>query len=103
MRKTFDARHRPFVLPSSLSELDGPTEAGEVVLPTHLDWSSGRRYDLDDPLHRRRVYEIVLREGTLDDLRRFVDANALAAVFDDLYLPEDIRTAWRRLLVDRAA
>lgn len=103
MRDTFSARHRPFVVPGSLDELDGQTASGIVVLPTHLDWSSGRTYDMDDPHDRRRVYEIVLREGTLEDLRRYVDPDELVAVFDELFLPEEIRTAWQRLLIERVA
>lgn len=103
MREVFDARHRPFAVPRSLAGLDGPTESGVVTLPAHLEWSSGRRYDLDDPRDRRRVYEVVLREGTLDDLRRYVDADELTAVFDELFLPDVIRAAWRELLTERVA
>ena len=89
---------RPFVVPGSLAELDGPTVSGRVHLPPHLDWSSGREYDLDDPADRVRVYEIVLREGTLDDLRTFVDPMRLAEAFQQLFLPTAIAEAWRALL-----
>jgi hypothetical protein len=92
------ARHRPFVVPASLEELDGPTMDGRVRLPTHVDWSVGRVYDLADPIDRRRVYELVLREGDLDDLRRYVDAELLVDQFDELVLPDEIRTAWAGLL-----
>ena len=68
VEQTFSARRRPFALPASLADLDGPSASGLIDLPQHLDWSSRRSYDLDDPRDRRRVYEIVLREGTLDDL-----------------------------------
>jgi hypothetical protein len=34
-------------------------------------------YDLTDRVDRRRVYEVVLREGSLDDLRRYVDVRDL--------------------------
>jgi hypothetical protein len=97
------ARHRPFVVPGSLEELDGPTMDGRVRLPTHVDWSVGRVYDLADPIDRRRVYELVLREGDLDDLRRYVDAELLVDQFDELVLPDEIRTAWARLLRSRTA
>ncbi|HLL92343.1 MAG TPA: hypothetical protein VK252_05330 [Solirubrobacteraceae bacterium] len=30
-------------------------------------------YDLDDPIDRARVYEQVLREGTEDDVRFYID------------------------------
>jgi len=89
---------RPFVVPGSLAELDGPTVSGRVHLPLHLDWSSRREYDLDDAVDRARVYEIVLREGTLDDLKTFVDPMRLAEAFQHLFLPSAITEAWRALL-----
>ena len=89
---------RPFVVPGSLAELDGPTVSGRIRLPLHLDWSSGREYDLDDPVDRARVYEIVLREGTLDDLRTFVDPQRLADALQRMFLPTAIAEAWRALL-----
>lgn len=100
MEQTFSARRRPFAVPASVDDLDGPSVSGLIVLPQHLDWSSRRSYDLDDPRDRRRVYEIVLREGTLEDLRRYVDADELVAVFDELFLPEDIRAGWRQLIAE---
>jgi hypothetical protein len=97
-RLSADDSRQAFALPARLKELDGPTVAGRVRLPTHLDWSAGRVYDLTDLVDRRRVYEVVLREGNLDDLRRYVDVRELAEQFDKLVLPDGIRTAWARLL-----
>ena len=87
-----------FVVPGSLAELDGPTVSGRVRLPLHLDWSSGREYDLEYPADRARVYEIVLREGTLDDLRTFVDPLRLSDTLQRMFLPIAIAEAWRALL-----
>ncbi|MEX2503920.1 MAG: hypothetical protein WD378_03665 [Egicoccus sp.] len=97
MSHSFDARTRPFEVPASVAELDGPSAAGVVELPPHLVWSGDRRYDLDDPHDRRRVYEIVLREGSLADQRRYVDREELVRVFDELFLPAPIQAAWRAL------
>jgi hypothetical protein len=44
---------------------------------------------------RIRVYEQVLREGTEDDVRFYVDADELREVFDELVLPPPVRRAWR--------
>lgn len=65
-----------------------------VELPLHLKWSGPRTYDLQDPRQLRRLYEIVLREGTSRDIRRYVDRGTVLAVLDDLVLPERVRAAW---------
>ena len=72
-------------------------------LPVHLDWSAERMYDLNDPVDRRRVYELVLREGSLDDLRRYIAVRELTEQLDELVLPDEIRTAWAKLLGGPAA
>lgn len=100
MSARFSARRRPFTLPASLDELDGPTATGTVTLPPHIDWSSRRTYDLADRSDRLRVYELVLREGTLEDLRRYVDARELVDAFDELFVPDHIETAWHQLFAE---
>ena len=40
------------------------------------------------------MYEIVLREGTSRDVRRYIDRDTVLAVLDDLVLPERVRAAW---------
>ena len=42
----------------------------------------------------RPTYEIVTREGTTDDVRRFIDVGELIARWDQLYLPEKLRRTW---------
>ncbi|MCL6614274.1 MAG: hypothetical protein K6U03_06640 [Firmicutes bacterium] len=69
-------------------------QRGTVRLPLHLKWSEPRDYDLTDPAQRKRVYEIVLREGRAEDIRRYIDPAELRRVWDDLYLPENVRAAW---------
>lgn len=64
-----------------------------VRLPLHVKWSGPRDYDLDDPADRRGVYEVVLREGSAADVRRFVDPAELARVIHDLVLPSHVRVA----------
>jgi hypothetical protein len=51
-------------------------------------------YDLDDPVDRARVYEQVLREGTDDDVRYYIDPDQLADILDELVLPARVRTSW---------
>jgi hypothetical protein len=68
---------------------------GRVELPTRVSWSGPDRcWDLDRRRDRLRVYEIVLAEGTDEDVRRFVDIDSLIALWSDLSLPEHVRSAW---------
>ncbi len=80
----------------SLAELRGPT-SGTVELPHRLVWQAPelRRFDLEDPYQRGRLYEIVLREAIrLDELRDWLDAAVLREVWPELYLPRGVRRAW---------
>lgn len=66
-----------------------------VVLPLHLNWSvTGRRFDLRERRQRARVYEMVLREGTSDDVLAYVDGALLVDLWDELVLPAEVRSAW---------
>ena len=47
------------------------------------------------------MYEQVLREGTTDDVRRYVRASKLVEVWDDLILPAYVRAAWEPWLQRR--
>ena len=86
---------RPVALPEDLDDASAPKAAGEVELPFHIRWSGPPiTYDLMDRADRARVYEQVLREGTEDDVRYFVDADQLRELFDELVLPPPVRSAW---------
>jgi hypothetical protein len=93
--------NRDVQLPRTLAELCGPT-SGSIGLPVTLFWSGPRpdgvRWNLVDPARRRDLYEIVLVEGTLDDIRRLVNGPALVEVWDLMYLPARVRTAWAPLI-----
>ena len=43
---------------------------------------------------RARLYEVVLREGDLDDICALVDGRELVRLWDELYLPVWLREAW---------
>ena len=40
------------------------------------------------------IYEQVLREGTQEDVRRFIDVDQLVALWPRLYLPHWVSRAW---------
>ena len=86
---------RPVAVPD---DVDSPAleKAGDtIVLPLHIRWSGQpKSYDLRDRRDRLRVYEQVLREGNDADVRHFVDVDQLLDLWEDLVLPEYVRTAW---------
>ncbi len=85
---------RAIAVPGSLDDLQGPLE-GQVRLPHHLDWSARAVYDLSDERWRRLLYEIVLEEAaTVEDLRTWINGEALLESWPHLYLPRVVRAAW---------
>lgn len=88
----FSARERPVEVPDDLD--DSAPSSGRVRLPTDIAWSGQPDYDLDDPQQLRRVYEQVLREGTADEIRAYVRASTLLEVWEELFLPPQVRRAW---------
>jgi hypothetical protein len=92
--------------PRSLAELRGPL-TGRVGLPIRLFWSGpdprGVRWDLADPVRRRDLYEILLVEGTVEDIRELVNGVELVRLWDEMYLPPWVRAAWRVLIESAGA
>lgn len=93
------SRGRPFHVPDRLPRLPAPAALAQVRLPLHLNWSArGHLFDLADRRQRARVYAIVLREGTPEDILDYVDGVLLADLGEELVLPREIREAWTPLL-----
>ncbi len=86
---------RPVALPEDVDDPDLLKASGVVTLPFHVRWSEpSLTYDLGRRADRLRVYEQVLREGTADDVRTYIDVDQLLDFFDDLVLPPNVRRAW---------
>jgi hypothetical protein len=69
--------------------------SGIITLPLHLHWSGPTsEFDLDDPADLRLVDATVLREGSADDVREWIDPVLLLEVWDSLWLPPAIHEAW---------
>ncbi len=92
---------RDVPVPLALTDLHGPT-TGAIALPATLFWSGPHprdvRWDVTDLDRRRDLYEIVLVEGTLDDIIQLVHGPSLVEVWDRMYLPHRVRSAWRTLI-----
>jgi len=73
-----------------------------VILPPNVSWSGTPRvYDLDSQADSISVYEQVLQEGTVDDVRAFIDLDRLIKLWDDLVLPPHVRLAWAHWISER--
>ncbi|SHN46908.1 hypothetical protein SAMN05443668_1193 [Cryptosporangium aurantiacum] len=88
-------------LPSAVDDLRGPLD-GEVHLPLRVYWTGpdpeAVTWDLGRESRRARLYEIVLREGTLDDIRSLINGRELVRLWDRLWLPVHLRRAWQPLI-----
>lgn len=97
---------RDVELPASLDELRGPTR-GVVRLPLRIYWSGpdpeAVEWEVDTARGRCSLYEVVLREGGLDDVRRLVDGATLVELWGELYLPAWLHAAWQPLIDARVA
>lgn len=86
---------RPVVVPRDIDDPAIEKASGLVELPPWIRWSgSPRSYDLSRRDDRIRLYEQVLREGTAEDIKRFIRIDHLVDVWDDLLLPAHVRKAW---------
>lgn len=75
-------------IPDDIDDSTLDKASGVDELPRHIAWSEpSLTYDLKRRADRLRVYEQVLREGTEDDVRYYVDVEELTRVFDELVLP----------------
>lgn len=88
--------HRPYTLPESLDELQGPT-SGVLVLPERIAWTGRSRYRLDDDREAAVAYERILEESQSSrDLRAYVSHALLIRLWRHLYLPIRLRRTWEQ-------
>lgn len=85
---------KPFCLPTSLDELQGPT-TGTIHLPIHLCWTPGDRiFNLAEYGDALIVYQCVIAEGTVQDQREFLNHSLLTKLWPYLHLDVMIIAAW---------
>jgi len=85
---------RPVTVARALADLAGPSH-GQVRLPSSLEWSSDRVFELGDDSDLRLLYETVLREARdAGDLARYLDSELLISVWPRLWLPPQVRRVW---------
>ena len=92
---------RPVEIPDDLADCTAASASGRVRLPQRLAWSGQGEFDLNDRCDRAYVYQLVMTEGTEDDVRRFIDVDLLVQMWDDIWLSPHVRERWHRWLGDR--
>jgi hypothetical protein len=86
---------RSVAIPDDVDDPSLEKARGVIVLPLHVYWSGPPlEWDLDNPVHLRQVYQMVLREGTEEEVRRFIDVDQLIRMWRHLTLPPYVRLAW---------
>jgi excisionase family DNA binding protein len=88
------SRWRSSTPPARWSHETGPVD--EVVeLPFHLYWSDDNsRFDLSKRARLRSMYQVVLTEGSDEDVRTYVNRALLIDVWDELWLSPAVHEAW---------
>lgn len=85
----------PPEIPDDVDDLGVRKARGLVRLPRRVNWSrNDPTYDLSDRRQRARVYEQVLREGSADDVRYFIDVDEFIDLWNELVLPPAVSRAW---------
>jgi transcriptional regulator with XRE-family HTH domain len=87
-------RYRPIELPAGRWTAVVPPTLVLAKLPIHLDWSprQGPR-DMRDPLQRAGLYAQVLDEGRPEDIRIWVDPDALVELWPDVPVARHMQDA----------
>ncbi len=67
-----------------------------MFLPRHIVWSTDE-LDLNDPVQRQWYIRQVLLHGRAEDIRT-LDLHEVAALLDDLNLPQPVYRLWKTFL-----
>lgn len=92
---------REVEIPDDLWDCPRVLASGRITLPLHVAWSGQGELDLHDPADRRYAYELVLSEGTAEDVRAYVDLDVLVAEWNRLRLAPHVRAQWGAWLRER--
>ena len=88
-------RGRPFFVPNGLPQQPPHRALARVEFPPTVFWSpAGKVFDLSDRGTRISAYKVLLQEGRPDDMLASLDGTLLIEMWDDLFIPRDIRALW---------
>jgi DNA-binding XRE family transcriptional regulator len=93
----------PFWVPNMLWSVDMPDCFATLKIPDLVHDGPMMEWDMRDREQRKGVYEQLIRCGLPQQMIRWVDGPLLVDVWDELDLPEPVRTVWRRAIVTAKA
>jgi transcriptional regulator with XRE-family HTH domain len=97
-RVTFTEHHPKgivaFWAPNRLWRVPTPDCFATLYVPDLLGHTEQDQWNLGDPADRRRAYEILIRRGMPQMMIRWLDGGFLVDLWDELDLPDPVRTAW---------
>ena len=86
---------RQVATPDDIDDAGITKAEGVVELPIHIDWSYQSPFNLDDECDRRHLYQLVMTEGTEDDVRHYIRLDVLLEIWPTLWLSPHVAEAWQ--------
>jgi len=93
MQKLGYANSVIYVAPDSLDDLAGP-ESGVIELPRTIYWGPEKVVDLEDPVDVQRMYQALVRIGTVAEQVRWLNRPLLITAWPTLVLPARTSQLW---------
>lgn len=93
LEKIVFANRIHYAVPAALSDLAGP-HRGVLELPRTLYWGPEDTVDLADPVDIQRMYQAVVRTGTVDQQEHWLNPELLIEVWPTLVLPVRCSAEW---------
>jgi len=90
-----DSRGRPLYVAPELWRLPPQKAKATVKLPISICWSGRKSFDLASQSDRALAYQMILAEGTPEQIMEYIDGELLSEIWDDYMFPRHIREAWQ--------
>lgn len=93
MKKLVYANTIAYCTPDTLSDLEGPA-AGVIELPRYLYWGPETSVDLSDFVDIQRMYQPVVRIGSVADQIKWLNRDILVNSWSRFVLPARCAALW---------
>ena len=89
---------KPYYAPETLDSLRGP-DSGIIKLPQSVYWGPDRLFNLSHWSALREVYQMVLQEGSVEDINDYLNRDVLLSIWSDLSLPPRVAHLWDQKVI----